>query len=255
MNGRQSPERTARNKTRLKRTLGDFELDNIFNFGLDLRRNQLYLNGVDRGYEVESDGVEPGVDFVMATQFTKGLNLCQMVNTGTPILVHMSTCGGDWNFGMQIYDAIKASQSPVTIINYTHARSMSSLILQAADWRVMMPDSHFMFHDGSYYGGGTMKESRSDFDFYDKTAGAIMLDIYAEQMKRKGEFKGQDAETIRAWLRGKMDKHENVYLTAEDAIRFGFADEIFQGWDHYLDLRSQTPKVPLNSRTRRRSRR
>jgi len=253
MNGKVARESRERTRARVKRTFDSFEPDNVFNWGLDLRRNQLYLNGVDRGYEIGPEGAEPGVDFVMATNFTKGLNLCQMVNPGKPVLVHMSTCGGDWNFGMHIYDAIKAATSPVTIVNYTHARSMSSIILQAADWRVMMPNSHFMFHDGQYQGGGTVKEARSDFKFYDEVGGKTMLRIYAEQMKRKGEFAGKSFEEIEGWLRDQMDKHENVYKTAEETVSLGLADEIFQGWNSYLDMRTHHPKIPLNARPKRRA--
>jgi len=235
----------AKGNGKMERALESTELHYVHERDLDLRHNEVYLGGVDRGYELGPEGTEPGVDFVMANRFTKNLNLAQLTNKGIPLLIHMSTCGGDWNFGMQIYDAIKASKShPVTIINYTHARSMSSLILQAADWRVMMPHSHFMFHDGSFGDSGTVKEVRSGFEFYDKVGGSTMLRIYAEQMQRKGEMAGKSFKKIETWLRKKMDKHENVYLTAEEAIRWGFADEIFQGWEHYRDNRTNLPKIP-----------
>lgn len=40
-------------------------MDRVFINGLDLRHNQIYLNGVDRGYEVAFETDEPGVDFVI----------------------------------------------------------------------------------------------------------------------------------------------------------------------------------------------
>ena len=49
---------------------------------------------------------------------------------------------------MAIYDAIQACKSYVTI-GYGQAESMSGIILQAADNRLMSPHSHFMAHFGS----------------------------------------------------------------------------------------------------------
>ena len=42
---------------------------------------------------------------------------------------------------MAIFDAIKICRSHVTILVYGQAESMSSIILQAADKRIMMPNS------------------------------------------------------------------------------------------------------------------
>lgn len=232
----------------LERTFDSGEMDRIFTNGLDLRHNQIYLNGIDRGYDLEAKMDEPGVDFIMAAQFTKNLNLCSSRNPGKPILIHMSTCGGEFVFGMQIYDAIKACESPVTIVNYTHARSMSSIILQAADWRVMMPHSHFMFHNGEYGNYGTLKQVTSDLEFYNREGTRTMLDIYTGSMQKKGEMMGKSREEIEQWLNAQMDKKEDVFLTAKEAIGYGFADEIFQGWKNYLDERTRNPIIPKTSR-------
>ncbi len=231
----------------LDRTLDSNDVHNVFSNGLDLRYNQIYLNGVDRGYEVAPETNEPGVDFVMATQFTKNINLCNSRNPGKPILVHMSTCGGDWNFGMQIYDAIKACESPITIVNYTHARSMSSIILQAADWRVMMPHSHFMFHQGDYGDYGTLRQVTSGLEFYSREGTPTMLSIYTDSMKKKGEMKTKSRGEIKRWLTEKMNKKEDVFLTAEEAVNYGFADEIFRGWRNYIDQRTMSPIIPKTS--------
>jgi ATP-dependent protease ClpP protease subunit len=60
----------------------------------------------------------------------------------------MNNPGGDWYHGMAIYDAIKYSSCECTIKVYGHAMSMGSIILQAADHRIMMPNSRFMIHYG-----------------------------------------------------------------------------------------------------------
>lgn len=156
----------------------------IQEYDIDLRSNHIYLMGVDRGYESEPNGQEPGIDYVIAKRFIKNINICMRVNPNKPIVIHMKTCGGDWNEGMAIYDAIRSCPSRVIILNYTHARSMSSIIFQAADKRVMMPNSYFMYHDGTYGIEGTYKGAMSNMEF-DRRSEAAMLNIYAEKMCEK----------------------------------------------------------------------
>lgn len=198
----------------------------LHQFDIDLKSNHIYLMGVDRGYEVEPGVIEPGVEFTMANRLIKNINICMRVNPGKPIIIHLKTCGGLWEEGMAIYDAIKSCPSPVTILNYTHARSMSSIIFQAADKRVMMPNSIFMFHDGTYEIGGTVKTVRSTIDF-DKKNDRIMLGIYAEKMNESGKMQGYGVQKIQKWLRAQMDKKEDVFLTAKETVNLGLADEIF----------------------------
>jgi ATP-dependent Clp protease protease subunit len=198
----------------------------LHNYDVDLKSNHIYLMGVDRGYEVNSGTEEPGVEFTMANRFIKNINICMRVNQDKPIIIHMKTCGGDWQEGMAIYDAIKSCPSRVIILNYTHARSMSSIIFQAADKRIMMPNSYFMLHDGSYGIEGTVKQVKSAVKFEERTE-KTMLDIYANAMTENGSMAGKDKNKIKKWLRSQMDSEEDVYLTAEQAVFYGLADAVF----------------------------
>lgn len=205
------------------------EIDLLFHvheFDIDLRSNHIYLMGIDRGYEAVPGLDEPGIEYVISKRFIKNINLCMRINPNKPIIIHMKTCGGSWEEGMAIYDAIMSCPSKVTILNYTHARSMSSLIFSAADKRVMMPNSYFMFHDGTYGIEGTVKQVRSSLDF-DKKNESIMIGIYAEKMNEKGEMAGKGVTKIRKWLREQMDKKEDVFLRADRTVELGLADEIF----------------------------
>ncbi len=198
----------------------------VHEYDIDLLSNHIYLMGIDRGYEAVEGLQEPGIEYVISKRFIKNINVCMRVNPQKPIVCHMKTNGGDWNEGMAIYDVIKACPSKVTILNYTHARSMSSIIFQAADKRVMMPNSHLMIHDGTYGIEGTIKGVKSNFEFDNRTE-LTMLNIYAEKMNEKGEFKGKGIAKIRKWLRYQMDRKEDVFFTAERAVEIGLADEIF----------------------------
>ena len=196
----------------------------IHRYGLDLQFDQIYLMGSDEYISHEMED-EPGIEFSMAGHFIKNLNILMSRNTD-PILIHMKTCGGYWEEGMAIYDAIASCPNKTTILNYNHARSMSSIIFQAANKRVMMPHSTFMFHEGDVAFSGTPKMLRS-FHSQEAVALDIMLDIYAESMKKKGKMSKSRPDTIRRWLVTQMDKKEDVFLSAKEAVEYGFADEVF----------------------------
>lgn len=210
----------------------DDHLDQIHTNAIDVKANHLYLHG-DLEYvgHIDSEG-EPGVEYAMAAKFIKNINILMRKNPNQPILIHQLTCGGDWSFGMAIYDAIKSCPVPITILNYTEARSMSSIIFQAANKRVMMPNSTFMFHRGFLGIEGTVTQVESAVNF-NKLADDVMLDIYIDSMKRFGKFSKKSREWIKEWLKSQMDKKEDVYLTAKQAVEFGFADEIFGGNGKY----------------------
>lgn len=212
---------------------------NIFHdFGLDYMSREIWLVPND-DYAVgveEPVPSDPGVDYTMTTRFLKNLHM--LMNSGADhILIHMKTFGGDWDQGIAIYDAIKTCPCPTTIINYTAARSMSSLIFQAADRRVMMPHSKFMFHMGSQAYFGTAKQFLTEAEEA-KKMDSQMLDIYVESMKGSERWKRKSKEACYDWLRAEMNQKEEVYLCPQDAIKNGFADEIFNGdWDRLVQCK------------------
>lgn len=205
-------------------------IEEIFDYGLDTEHFTIYLQGVeDNTYDDAEDVMEPGVEFRMANRFIRGLDVLSGMDDKMPITVSMKTCGGMWEEGMAIYDALMAVPNPITIVSYTWARSMSSIILQAANKRVLMPHSVFMFHEGTYAVAGTVKQVRTDMEFSHRT-GDQMTDIYVEAMKRGGKAKAWSRKRIRDWLLAEMDHKEEVFLTAKEAVDWGFADEIFKDW-------------------------
>jgi ATP-dependent protease ClpP protease subunit len=213
-------------------------INHIHQYGLDTDSHEVYLTGEESysfGASVDHDSEEPGVEYLMASKFIKNLNILSKVavskNKYLPITIHMKTDGGFWAEGMAIYDAIRACPNPTTIVNYTHARSMSSIIFQAADRRIMMPNSVSMFHLGTYSISGTVKQVESNVKF-DRKDTDTMLEVYASRMRQKGKFYRCSKAKIKKWLLEQMDKREDVYLTAEQTVEYGLADEIFKSWRH-----------------------
>lgn len=199
----------------------------VHEYDVDLQSNHIYLMGM----EIFTAGTgapegEPGVEYTMANRFIRNMNICIRANPEKPIVIHMKTCGGDWEEGMAIYDTIKSCPVPVTILSYTHARSMSSLIFQAANKRIMMPHSTFMYHDGTLGLEGTVKQVNTAVEF-GKIIDGQMMKIYIDVMKESGKFKHRSRKFILEYLRKQMDKKEDVYMTAKEAVELGFADSIF----------------------------
>lgn len=172
------------------------------------------------------------IDQRAASTFIKNLNILN--NLGNqPILVHQITCGGDWNYGIAIYDAIKAScedeeSSNVIVLSYAHARSMSSIIPQAATWRILMPNADFLIHWGEESFSGNYSSVQAEAHWSRRIA-ERMLDIYVERCQ-KGDYWEREGieseEEIKEFLRDKMDRKQEYYITPEDAVDMGFMDAV-----------------------------
>lgn len=199
-------------------------MEDVHHYDIDLKNNEIYLLPIDRGYDAGTDNT---VDHVMSSRFIKNIHLCKKRNPNKPLTIHLKTHGGDWNEGMAIYDCIKAYPTHVTIINYTGARSMSSLIFSAGDTRIMMPHSYFMFHLGTYAIDAEYQTAQSNMKF-DEDNERIMINVYAELMNQKGKFKGKGVDFITKWIRKQMAYKGDVFFNAEQAVEYGLADEIFK---------------------------
>lgn len=204
--------------------LSDFSgVYDVHEFDIDVEKRDIFLFGREEVYM--DDEQEPGVDYRMANRLIKNIRILQAISD-EPILIHMKTNGGFWEEGMAIYNAIKSCPNYVVILNYTHARSMSSIILQAADYRAMMPDSTFMYHDGTFSFEGTVKQLHTEYAEVNK-AGARMMDIYMNVTEDAPAWEGKNRKARYRSMKDQMNRKEEVYLDAQQAVDHGFADEIF----------------------------
>jgi ATP-dependent protease ClpP protease subunit len=129
---------------------------------------------------------------------------------------------------MAIYDTIILCQSYVTVVVYGQAESMSGIILQAADLRIMMPNAYFMAHYGSTDISGDYLTAHNEAK-YDKVIAKRMFEIYSEQCVSgkffKDHYKIPTAEKVNGFLRRQM-KDGDWYLTADESVHYGFADHV-----------------------------
>lgn len=173
-----------------------------------------------------SDDSEPGVDYRMAVKFNKNLSVLENQNSEN-ILVHMHSIGGNWGDGMAMFDAIRFIKSTVTFVTFAQASSMSGILLQAADKRVLTANCEFMIHHGSIALADHSVAVNSAVEmnnYYMKR----MLQIFARRCKL-GEFfleKEYTESRIMSWLDKKLRHKSDWYMTAEEAVYYGFADGI-----------------------------
>lgn len=211
-----------------KKVIEDGIISHVNDYGLDVEHREIFLFPREEySYSYGDEAApEPGVEYTMANQFIRNLRILSNMSTEKDILIHLKSCGGDWIEGLAMYQAIKACPNHITILNYASARSMSSIIFTAADYRVMMPYSTFMVHTGTNVIAGTGTQVQTEYEENLK-ADRIMFDIYIEKLRSASKFEGWSPKRIENWLRKKMREKEEVYFTAEESLEHNFADFIF----------------------------
>ena len=201
------------------------ELQDIHGYGLNVKNREIFLHN----FLGSNDESNPGVEFRMASIFLKNIKILEHISH-EPITIYMNSVGGEWADGMLIYDAIQLCKCYVTIIVYGQAESMSSIILQAADERLLSPNSYFMPHYGSTDAGGEYLNVQNWVKF-EKHICDVMFNVYSERCYKGKYFKDRFGGTkeniskVTNWLRKKL-KDGDWYMTAEDAVYYGFADKI-----------------------------
>lgn len=179
----------------------DTVFDILIDHGLDIRGRALYLQG-----EVDQERINKFVRLIRYLDKTAG-----------EISVILCTEGGDVNLGFAAYDAIKECVNPVEITVIGTAHSMGSIILQAADHRVMTRHSRVCIHRGQMDVSGHFTDVRravAENEELDK----ICANIYLEKIVTVNpDFKMSQVQKI-------MDF--DSYFSAERCLELGLIDEI-----------------------------
>jgi ATP-dependent protease ClpP protease subunit len=206
------PRRTASQRSEI--------VNDLHNYGVSLDTREIILQS-------DAGNPEDGLDFSAANTFIKNLILLNSLNHQA-ILVHQCTCGGEWNYGIAIYDAIVASPSPVVIVAHAHARSMSSIIPQAAKLRVIMPNADFMIHFGLAGFEGDARSFVAEGRLADRQD-TKMLDIYTTRCMKGPFFKRNrySKDKVKEYLRKRMNELREWYMSPDEAVDKGFMDGVF----------------------------
>ena len=157
----------------------------------------------------------PG-NFILLDEF---LNDLKSLEGKSNITVHINSVGGSFFAGLAIYNRLRTLGASVTTINDSLAASAGSIIFMAGDKgkRKVHAGSTLMVHGVmgflyGYYNVTDLKSVINTFKAHDKT----LVAAYQEAT-------GLDEETIRAAI------SKDTYMTGQEAVDAGWADEVISG--------------------------
>lgn len=134
-----------------------------------------------------------------------------------PITIKMKNSGGCVTDGFAIYDAIKECETEVHMIVYGTASSMGSVILQAADKRIIKPNAYMMIHEGETSHEGHPKDIERWLAF-EKEQDKRCHEIYLKKIREVDEH-------FKEYRLKKMLDRDTI-LNSEQALELGLVDEI-----------------------------
>jgi ATP-dependent protease ClpP protease subunit len=207
-------------------------LNNFHDYSSDIKTREIFLHNY-----YDHDGNQ-GVEYRMANVFLKNLRALEL-SSNKPILIHLNSLGGEWNDCMAIYDALYFSQSNTIMVSYGQTESCSTIILQAATTRILMPSAYFMVHYG-YSGISSSFLNAQNWNKYEKYLCDYMMEIYADRCINGKFFKEKNytIDQVKKYFYKKF-KDGDWYMTSDEAVYYGFADGIL-GTKKYPNINSLT---------------
>lgn len=186
-------------------------IDDLF-YLKDLEQRKLFLNA-----NIDQFSVASIVRHIM--QFNsddKGIEIAKR----KPIILYITSNGGEVDAGFELIDAIQSSKTPVYTINLGYQYSMGFLIGLAGHKRFAMKNAKFLMHDGSNFVYGTGTKVQDQMEFQKRVEARIKEYIISRSRITSEEY---DNKLRVEW-----------YLFADEAKERGFTDYII-GVDCEMD--------------------
>ena len=148
---------------------------------------------------------------------------------GQPINLTISSGGGSVTEGMGIADLVANYPEETTATGIGLVASIATVVLLAADNVKMTENAFMMIHRPWSYTMGNADELEATAGLLDKME-AKLLEIYtASVIKRKG-----DQKNLKEIITNMMAAE--TWLTAQEALEFGFIDEIVKVGEKNIDM-------------------
>lgn len=123
-----------------------------------------------------------------------------------PIILYVTSNGGDVDAGFALIDVILSSETPVYVINQGYQYSMGFLIGLAGHKRYAMPHAKFLMHDGSQfiYNSGAKAQDQMEFNKrmeerikkYVLSRTKITSEMYDSQMRKEWYMFADEAKKL-----------------------------------------------------------
>lgn len=186
-----------------KTLLDNGMVDEIF-YLKDLKQRKLFLNS-----DVEQLSVGEIVKHIM--QYNKE-DIGIEPDKRTPIILYVSSNGGEVDSGFELIDVIMASKTPVFTVNLGYQYSMGFLIGLAGTKRFAMRNAKFLMHDGSNFVYNSGAKAQDQMEFRRRVEDRIKQYILSRSKITSKEY---DSKLRVEW-----------YLFADEAKDKGFCDYI-----------------------------
>lgn len=188
----------------------------------DSKRRTAFYRAADLEHQVYRFRGEVGPETVPVC--IEHLSRWSRMNPGSDMTIVMNSPGGYITYGMDLFDTIlelrRDHGHKVTMVGRGYVASMASILLQAADVRVMGPGCFMLVHEPSGMALGSLGEIEDAKHWLDMSA-ARVLDIYAERCASSGAEK----PFTRTQLKNGWNR-KNWWLSSDDCLRGGLIDEI-----------------------------
>jgi ATP-dependent Clp protease protease subunit len=157
-----------------------------------------------------------GVDEDMYNTAVKGIHILDSYSG--PINIKLMSEGGDLTVARALFDIIQGCKNYVRVIVYGEAASAATIILQAADSRVMTHSSKLMLHVGAESIPEDHPRNVDQLYVQHRIDEKWIEDTYLKRIKeKKKRFTRQQLKNLLTW-----DK----YLTPKESFDLGIIDEI-----------------------------
>lgn len=144
-----------------------------------------------------------------------------------PIVVRFNSPGGSVYDGLALYDQLKAidlHRAPIITVSLGMSASMAGVLMQAGSRRIVSQNTQFMIHEVSTVAWGKTSDIEDEAKLTRKLNDRLfnILASRSQQALKAGTAKeGLTLEKV--WERAKR---KDWWLDAEEAVYYGFADEI-----------------------------
>ena len=132
-----------------------------------------------------------------------------------PLDIVICSAGGSVEAGIAIYGMVRQVRSHVTMTGFGQVQSMASIIMQAADHRILEESCRFMIHDGTVESPETELQKHitraKETEIVNNWCNNILVTRSRLSLKKITELSSRE-----------------TYMSAAEAVKLGFADEVLK---------------------------
>ena len=213
------PESIKEENVRLNCTLPELA------FLEESKRRRLYLSGVISALDCSDDEYDSSITPVASLvkkifDFNREDQAVSPENR-KPIILYINSPGGELGEGFSLVSAIELSKTPVYTVNIGMWCSMAFLIGITGKRRFTLPSMTFLMHEPSGFSFGKISNMEDKIKFDRKFCDSIIKQLVLKH----------SCMTEREY--DLVVKNE-LYLLPDDALKYGFVDEIVDDLDTIL---------------------